>query len=380
MKILIISHVPLTGTYGAATSLRNHLKLLSNYPELEFTVIEQLGYHHGPKVQALCNMLRISWLLPITGNYDGYIGGYLRHIYYYFRKRIAYLFFDSLCRRIIALNPDVIHLNSLVLADLGLWLRSNKQFDNVRLMASVREVLSASLTHNEVNSIRSIDRFVCIDNATKDSLLKNAQVNSVNVLVQQNPFVISNNNWSRAREFKSRFKCIYAIAGAITEDKGVLDVVRSFLAADLNGSVLLIVGGGQGNYSNEVKKLCKNSSNIFYLGEIPDLCVSGFFNSIDVVIRGDHSFRTGRSVYEAIYSGAIAILPCVGDEYLSDNELSAVSDNVLFYIPKDLKSLEDSMRSALSLVLSGKCRNPFFNTRCDSYVEAYKNIYLNSFF
>lgn len=378
MKIILISHVPLTGTYGAATSLRNHLKLLWSDPELEFTVIEQLGYHHGPKVQAFCNISRISWLLPVTGNYDGYVGGYLRNIYYFIRKRIAFWIFNSLCKRMIALRPDVIHLNSLVLADMGCWLRSNKQFDQVRLIASVREVLSSNLSQSEVDSIRLIDSFICIDNATKDSLIKHAQVNSVDVVVQQNPFVITDESWSRGCEFKNRFKCIFAIAGAITEDKGVLNVVRSFLAVDLKDSVLLIAGGAQGRYSNEVKELCKTSTNIFYLGEIPDLCASGFFNAIDVIIRGDHSFRTGRTVYEAIYSGAIAILPCVGDEYLSDNELSAVLDNVLFYLPNDLKSLEGAMRSARSLVLSGKCRVPFVNTHCDSYVAMYKNIYLNS--
>jgi len=375
MKIIIISHVPLTGTYGAATSLRNHINLLLKHPEFEFNVIEQLGYHHGPKVHVSYKISRVSWLLPITGNYDGYFGGYLREIYYYVRRKIAFLIFNNLCKRLIALRPDVIHLNSLVLADVACWLRSDKRFDQVRIIASVREVLSSDLLHSEVESIRFIDNYICIDNATKDSLLQHTQVNPSDVVIQQNPFIVPDVSWSRDHEFKNRFKCIFAIAGAITEDKGVLDVLRAFLSVNLKDSALLIVGGAKGNYSKEVKKICRTSSNVFYLGEIPDLCASGFFNTIDVVIRGDRSFRTGRTVYEAIYSGSIAILPCISDEYLNDDEISLVLNNILFYLPNDLKSLERAMDSSRSLVLSGKERVSYVDARCDYYIEAYRDLY-----
>jgi hypothetical protein len=375
MHILIISHVPLSGTYGAATSLRNHIELLKGDPELKFTVIEQLGYHRGPRVKVSFKISRYSWLLPVVGNYDGYIAGYPRKIYYTARRIFSYFFIGRLFDIIDKLRPDVIHINSLVLLELVRLLRLDRRFDTIRIIASVREVLSSNLLINDINSIKVIDNFICIDKATMVSLLQYSVVDPRNVVVQQNPFIISNSHWSRDLEFKSQFRFIFSISGIITNDKGVLEVVCSFIKLNLTDSVLLVVGGAVNKYSKDVIDVCKASKNVYYLGEIPDLCGSGFFNTIDVVIRGDSSFRTGRTVYEAIYSGAIAILPCVGAEYLGDEQLLSVLNNVIFYRSRDLRSLEKAILASRLFVLHNKRGDSCGKSNTINYIDKFKRIY-----
>ena len=375
MHILIISHVPLSGTYGAATSIRNHIQFFSCNPEIKFTVIEQIGYHSGPRVNVSLNVVRKSWLLPIIGNYDGYIDGTFRKIYYFVRKILSFLFVKRLLNKIEAIKPDVIHINSLVLSELVRWLRSDKRFNETKIIASVREVLSPNLKKNDLDSICLIDSFICIDKATMESLLQYPVINFQNIIIQHNPFILTDRLWTRHHEFKSQFKCIFSISGIITQDKGVLEVVQSFIEVHESDSVLLVVGGAKNKYSRSVINLCNTSKNVYYLGEIPDLCASGFFNTIDVLIRGDDSFRTGRTVYEALYSGAIAILPCRESEYLGDEQIENFLDNVTFYRPKNLSSLKSAIQSSRLLVLNRKRKASYFLPDISGYKKMYKNIY-----
>jgi glycosyltransferase involved in cell wall biosynthesis len=379
MRIIIFSHVPITGTYGAATSLRNHIKLIITDPNFQLTVIQQIGYHHGPRVQDSIGIKKVSWILPVSGNYDGYFGGFFRNLYYYIRKKISSWSFYFLCQRIISLRPDIIHLNSLVLLDLVRWLKSDSRFDQVKLVVSVRELLSADIAAIDIIGITLIDKFICIDESSKNRLCEATGLlpSDPRITTQLNPFIISDQIWSIGEKLKDRYDVIFAIVGTLTEDKGVLFVIEAFISANIESAVLLVVGNSSGLYASKVKRLCAISSNVVYLGEIANITNTGFFNYIDVIIRGDKSFRTGRTVYESIFSGSTAVLPCDGDDYLSDKSIVKVLDRITFYNP----SIKADLSFALICTASAaKDRGRSVRPRSDNiddYMQSIGNLYLN---
>ncbi len=377
MKVLIISHVPLTGTYGAATSLRGHINILNTVPGLEFAVVQQLGYHRGPRVISIPDTLTFSFLLPISGNYDGYSVGYIREVYYFIRKVISFCFLSRLKRKIIEIRPDIIHINSLVLADLVRWLRSDRKFDNVTIVASVREVLGRRISKRDIEGILLIDKYICIDRSTKARLCEvtGMSLHDSRIETQLNPFFSTNNVWSAGKRFRDKYELIFAIVGSVTEDKGVLFVVESFVSANISNAVLLVVGNSTGLYSRKVKKLCSEVHNVINLGELADLNNLGFYNCIDVIIRGDASFRTGRTVYEAIFAGACAILPCDGDEYLGDQEICKVLDRIKFYTPSNQEQLVIAINfmSIALMCQSRDARSRIDNS--DEYAHSLKQFY-----
>lgn len=377
MKILIISHVPITGTYGAATSIRNHINCLGAKGDHEFVCVEQFGMHYGHKVKLLMSVKRFFRLLPVVGNYDAFQSDYLRKIYYYLRRKLSYFMRGFLLDVIYDTQPDVIHINSLVLSDVISWIKSDSRINTIPLVASVREVLDANKAIRNSPDIPLIDTFVCIDLATKESVLSSFHVrlNKNKIIVQQNPFPLTSNTWSYCGRIKKEGKVVFAIAGALTEDKGVLFVIHAFLASKIPNTLLLVVGRGHGGYARKIIHICSQYNSLEYLGELPNLSETGFYRCVDVLLRGDSTFRTGRTVYEAIYAGARTILPAFRDEYLADSVLSTVLGSVMFYRPLDMESLVSTMHEAVSLVSDKNYIRPKFGDLSVVYKQSYEHIY-----
>jgi hypothetical protein len=87
---------------------------------------------------------------------------------------------------------------------------------------------------------------------------------------------------------------------------------------------------------------------VFYLGEVPNLVSTGFFKSIDYLVRADSTFRTGRTVYEALFAGKAVILPGNQSDLEDDKNLAEFCGRVFFYDPLSADGLIESFKQLAS--------------------------------
>ena len=130
-KVLILSHVEYQNTYGAATSLRNHVKILkkSKYGADIFVISNKY-----PKIflQSILNGIFFSGMsvlpMPLTKVND-YCEGEshippLRSIIKWVLYAPLYIYsFICIVRKIHSNNINILHLNSPVLIGLGFTLK-----------------------------------------------------------------------------------------------------------------------------------------------------------------------------------------------------------------------------------------------------------------
>ena len=158
----------------------------------------------------------------------------------------------------------------------------------------------------------------------------------------QNPFR-SNDRHPDPEIFKNidpQNSTLFAIAGHVSAEKGVKFVCEAFIRANLEKSVLLVLGRARGTHGKLVKAMCDDHpSKLRWLGEQPNLLGRGFFNGIDAIVRGDATYCTGRTVYEALFSGAGALLPGTQADLNSDLNLLPFQDKIMMYEPNNLQAL-----------------------------------------
>ena len=115
---------------------------------------------------------------------------------------------------------------------------------------------------------------------------------------------------------------------------------------------MVVVGNGED--VNDVISICnKSMGRVFYLGEVPNLVDTGFFKSIDYLVRGDITFRTGRTVFEALYAGKVVIMPGVQSDLDNDKNLAEFRERVFFYDPFSADGLFESFKHIANCNFSG---------------------------
>lgn len=353
LKILVISHVPIDSAYGTGTSLRLHFEALEQTGQYEFELICQKPIIHGDRTKISDKDIKKTWpsiknikhvIMPYRFNYDGVS----HRVDHSFRTRlhraISLIRWNMLTNTINRFNPHIIHLSSLVLAPLASWFKYHMDMPTVPVVGHVRELLRKPLSVNEIHEIQSLDMLICIDCAAKSRLLDvmNGAVGDDRVAVVQNPFrsSLASPDPELFGGIDLNSTTVFAIAGDVSRDKGVKKVCEDFLKANLARAVLLVVGKCKGTYGEEVKKLCNNNlGKLLWIGQHPNLIDRGFFNGLDVIVRGDATFRTGRTVYEALFSGANVLLPGDKTDLDNDPDLAVFRNQVFLYKPMDSASL-----------------------------------------
>jgi hypothetical protein len=393
LKVLLISHVPIDSVYGTATSLRSHFEALEQTGQYEFQLICQKPIIHGDRIKISNNDIKKTWpsikniksvILPYRFNYDGVS----QRVDHTFRTRlhriIGLMRWNMLTNTINQFNPQIIHLSSLVLAPLASWFKHNMDMPTIPIVGHVRELLRKPLSVNELHEIQSLDMFICIDSAAKSRLLDvmTGAIGDDRVAVVQNPFRSSlaspDPNLFGGIDLNST--TVFAIVGEVSRDKGVKKVCEDFLEANLSGSVLLVVGEGRDTkYVEEVERICNNNrGKLLWIGQHPNLIDRGFFNGVDVIVRGDATFRTGRTVYEALFSGANVLLP--GDKTDLDNDpsLAVFRNQVFLYKPMDSPSLiyaYESFATQFPKMFSDRVKPPKPKNNFDSYSRQIRECY-----
>lgn len=357
-KVAMISHVPIDSIYGAGTSLRGHLRAMKCQKKYSFGLILPKSIRHG-----ILTKLNDAEIMKTFSNVSTLRHRYMRCSSNYDAPReglgvsariLVNNVFGSLCRSkmIQTFNefaPHLIHLNSLVLAPIALWQKRNKAIGSIPVLLHARELLRPSISKQQKHQIASADVFICIDAAVRNRLLNvmDGMIDGKDVIAIQNPFR-SNEIAPDPELFKNidiRRSTVFAIVGQVSSDKGVEFVCEAFLRAHLEKCVMLVVGQGASAYSQRVKALCdRYSDKLRWLGNQPDLIARGFFNGVHAVVRGETSFCTGRTVYEALYSGADVILPGSREHLPVDSNLATFRNQVFFYQPGNIASLSETFQ------------------------------------
>ena len=327
-KVLVLTHVEFDNSYGAATSLRKHLEIVSTL-DIENTVVanrylrtfllEKFGIK---KLANTCLHLPMP-LMKVHDYYEGTkssvsISAIVSMIFKlpFYAYSVVYLLFFIHIKGV-----RIVHLNSPVLIGLGALLKTFSLSRNIKLMVHMRDFLRIDLNAFDRWSLGKVDFFVCIDIALQANFESIFPVNqNQNYLVILNPFEsVSGDAVTSKVRYDFVDEHIYvAIVGNIISDKGVNFVLDSF-SDDLPANLrLLIVGSGEGPYYDQFLEKVELNTKVFYLGEIEDLARSNFYQKIDCIIRGDESFRTGRTVFEALYNDCTVLIPKAESAGLSD--------------------------------------------------------------
>lgn len=362
-KILYISNVPWDTLYGAGSSLRLHFQALEkNFKKNNIKVdiicryglkeffIKKKSFSNVPK------FLKVHKTVFYLDKIDEIVNFEFKNkknFFLKFRKKISD-FFNLITEiffyiKIYSINKknkyDFVHCNSVLTIGFLNRLKKFRILKKINTILHVRELLKNPLPIKYKKRLYEINKFVCINDDTKNALSRVLnKKKKLDIEVVNNPF--SPGILKISKEIDNKFEnniSYFAIAGVVTEGKGIEFVINSFLKAKLLKSKLLVVGNGV-DLKKITEKFRKND-NIKFLGEIKDLGLTNFYKKIDFLIRGEKTTGLGRTVFEALYSGSNVILPRRNDDKLLDRNLKIFKNQIKFYKPRSETELVRFLRS-----------------------------------
>src|SRR5690242_8724445 len=183
------------------------------------------------------------------------------------------------------LQPDFIHLNSLVLHPL---VRADLPF-----IVHVREIHDGADRH----AYRSLCRargVIFIDEASK-APFAHLPVPSV---ILNNPIDMRGGDPEKSAQLRNALggagKTVFGVLGQINQNKGTAFIIRSFLEARADDALLLIVGEGEPTYVEHCRRLAQGNANVSFQGFVSD--VATIYGAIDFVLRGEAYPCVGRTI------------------------------------------------------------------------------------
>lgn len=350
VKILVLNHSNIHSTYGASTSLRDHFKAFENNDKIVFSciyrknLIDFFKFRNIKKEIFNINELRNYWLEINSKCFSHTSPGLIKKLVDEIAPNlVAKLLKKFLIKNILKINPDVIHLNSIVLLPMIQNLVEEIKLKNLKIVLHVRELIDIDSCNDYKKIINdNIDYIVFIDQAVKSKFYKSKIDYDIRkTIVQSNPFnppLEINENINKY--FKSEKK-IYAIAGIICEDKGVSFVCEAFLNASIKNAELFVIGSIN-SFGKELKS--KYNYKIKFIGELNNLFKSGAFLKIDCLIRGEANFCIGRTVYESLYSGGYVVMQGDERDIQNNEELLKFKNQIEIYEARNLKSFIDALK------------------------------------
>ncbi len=391
MIILIINHIEFDSTYGAATSLRKHLELFKEKDidnKFNFIVLNRVPFKelffNKKKIQNLEKKYNIEiknfWGLPFEGNFDGAdIDVKRKNFLKLIKNLIIKIFYKYSLIKIIKLiqqkEISIVHFNSSVLIKIANDIKSILTINSPYFILNVRDFLRNDLNKKQIESFNVINKFVCIDLSTQIKLFEVLGKNYFNKsVVLQNLFLRPDNKVVNRVYIPEKFKnsIKYLIVGRISRLKGVKFVLNTFLKSK-NNTVLIIIGDGDGDYYKEVCDISNfNKDKVLLLNEISSLSDTDIYSISDFLIRGDESFRTGRTVYEALSYNTKIILPGNKFDLDSDNDLKYFTNDIILYKP-------NSETDLLKIFNYTSNQKPIFNTNSDQYFQEKSDEYFFEF-
>jgi glycosyltransferase involved in cell wall biosynthesis len=349
LKVLFITNA--TNKYGASRSLGLLIEGLLKEKYLRnqdvFLVYQRYFREKKSKLELkiyekLSNKKR--WILPASIIYVGHPAGFfLRFMRFIYGLTFFFIYFAKYRKQLLRMDVDVIHINSITLWFLLLYLPKK-----IPVIMHVREKLE--LQRNRIEAvwarkviIKRSNAIIAVSEGVSEDFI------SPNLFILRNPY-----NLERARhlkenqrdEFKEKYgidtkKFVISLIGMITEHKGTPFFINAaeFMKEDERFQ-FCIVGGKDTPYSRKVTSRTVVLPNILTIPETAD--IEEIYAISDLVVRCEEQFSIGRTVWEAIYSGCKALIPLAEKNELSDIK-SHIGKSLYFYSPRDMKSFRDAI-------------------------------------
>ncbi|MBD5482521.1 MAG: glycosyltransferase [Lachnospiraceae bacterium] len=250
------------------------------------------------------------------------------------RREKGYLLDKKKIYKLIRMNHyRFVHLNSYILYPL-----LTSQFP---MYIHIREVfeggnLTRMIVHRKLRQAHGvifIDPVVreAIGSCNQKELVLNNPFNQIGVMSVNKEEVYNNFHLPEGRTI------LAFVSACSNEIKGQNYVIEEFLRAGCTKSELLIVG-------SEASKEYKHVPGIHFLGRMENM--EQIYAISDFVVRGDVMFATGRTTYEALYSGCSVMIP---GKRASDKEkffeYEKFCDRIQFYEPRKKDALADLIKS-----------------------------------
>lgn len=367
MKVLLVMHSSNT-IYGAAKSLQK----LIEYSEWELDIVYPKSFFHPVSQETIekysygkCGRVQ-SLYLPFDSQ-----------TVYKDRETIKQKIWNT-CKKVFEFRDsfrlnkiieegkyDYILLNSLVLYEL---ISKKGNF-----VLYVREkFIGNGKKHNKIMKyLKRANKIIFIDQAITGSL--NLEKEKIEYLVVNNPFdmrgisTVDINEVQKKLNIPSEKRVVFSMIGLISPDKGTEFIIETFNRLKRQDYCLLIVGKGEQQYIEGCKKKAISNPNIHFLGEQKNIIE--IYAITDYVIRGDGFFATGRTVYEALYSGCNIIIQSDSE---SDSEqmfeYDKYKESIFFYKTRNKESLLEvlSCRKSLQTTRIG-------NSNIEQYMKTMNN-------
>lgn len=379
-KIIVIGHSDINSNYGAATSIRMHLILLSQIENYHFQLIYRRNFITKKiRENKFKNIKLEKKFFEIDSSPFAHVSSSIvpKILFEKIPNIISFLTQRKTLNRIITDDCDFIHLNSIILLPLVSIVREliDIKQNSIKIIMHVRELVDKKAIKKYRNELNLIDKFVCIDYATKKSLIEaDPEIRKEKIELISNPFIIPKESDDSLRAIFDQDSLNFAIVGGIYPDKGVEFVCKSFLDAEIKNGRLYVVG----RVNNLARILQKKypSEKIIFLGEIAEFAMRGGFLNIDCLIRGEKTFCTGRTVYESMLSGSICLLPGGGGVIKEDKNLYEFKDRVCFYEPRKSESLIEALREIKKIDISERLYWVAKVEKCvSSYIKNFERVY-----
>lgn len=328
MRVLVVTHN--YSIYGASRSLRTMLKPMDENWEIDIAVpkriIKDTDNRMISKWFNVPEKRIFSFALPFSNIYKGkskygFLFSLINNVRWWFQKRKFY-------KHLNANNYDIIYLNSLTLC--------KSISEKYPFLIHIREIFDDSA--NNISQILNKSKgIIFIDDATAYPFQKKLCTQN---WILNNPYDMTGINSIKKPKLKIKIsdskKVIFAMIGAITEDKGINYVITTFINSNIN-AYLLIVGKGEAHFVAWCKKLAKNTPNIIFYGEEEN--IDNIYAEIDYIVRGEPYECIGRTVYEALYAGCNAIVPSNTLKYDCFFEKEKFQNKIHLYQPRNHEQL-----------------------------------------
>lgn len=329
------------GLYGANTSMLNLMDKL-NSDGFRTSVIVSA---YGPLLQELNKKNYTYKVIPFFGNYHK-IGKPLSK-----KEKLYNIVYNfALARQNKNLvdnwNIDVIHSNSSV-SDFGPVLAKLTHRPHVwHIREMMEDDYNIQYAYPYLNKIlrNQSRKVICITEAVKE---KNYGKKKKNVEVIYNGFDIDNYLIDK-EEILNGDSCNFLICGAIQEGKGQIYAVKMINILVQKGITdihLYVVGSGDANYANELKKYVQDNSIEDYVTFIAfTKNIQEIRKNIDIALVCSKNEALGRVTIESMLGDILVIGAASGGtaEIVQDGKTGYL------YRPEDEKDLAEKVIFALS--------------------------------
>ena len=225
-------------------------------------------------------------------------------------------------------NINIVHLSDLCLNQM---IKSfHNTFIHVRslLVRNKKQVYENLTQSSGLVFIDEITKHICFETGQHKSIVLCNPYNQSNVPERPDELLIKH------RTINISEKSIFVYAGQINFPlKGVGFIVDAFKKCKDDTMVLLLYGKAFGRSEADLLKEIDNESGIYYLGEENNL--TNIYKYCDVIIRGEDKFSLGRTVFEGLFSGSLALIPGSEKDVSNTTELKVFSNQVIVYKPRN---------------------------------------------